>query len=179
MPKGIKPTLKQKKWIAEYLRTGNGQGAARVAYPNTTEGTQNYLGAVNPHKPAIKSYIAEVLDKRGLSDAKIADSLNQVVDAGLTKRSLRKAQTADTLRALEMASRLKDLFPAEKMRIDKRVVTMDLGRKSTEELLQILENTQKEAVAFTKLVRDSEEAKLTREAENSESNLQNNYGEVI
>lgn len=155
---------KQKAWAVEYIKTGNGTEAARRAYPGITPMTANIVGSKNTHNPKIKKYMDEMLDKAGMTEAKIADSLHIITDAGMSKSALRKSTPKDALRALEMAARLKDLYPIERKQVDQRNLNlrMDLGSKSQDELVEMLKKLMDEARTFSDLVKKSELDKQRR-----------------
>lgn len=73
-PKKRKLTLKQKKFIQEYVSNGgNGTKAVAVAYPDATYGTQRSLSAENLAKPNINSEIRTLLEAKGIT----LDTLNE------------------------------------------------------------------------------------------------------
>ena len=87
----------------------------------------------------------EVLSESGLDDTTLANELHEIIKAGIARTSLEKATPSDGLRGIEMALRLKDRFPAERKKVENLEVKVQLGKKSTEELIQLLDNQLKEA----------------------------------
>jgi phage terminase small subunit len=62
-------TGKQRIWLKEYLKDFNGLRAARIAYPNQTEGSRAVQAHENLNKPNIKIEIEKALAAQGI-DAK-------------------------------------------------------------------------------------------------------------
>ena len=71
-------TLKQRKWLAVYLATGNATEAARQAYVCKTDGVARVIGAENIAKLNVP--IEKLMDSMGLTDgylmAKLGEGLN-------------------------------------------------------------------------------------------------------
>lgn len=151
MPKLRKPSLKQRKFAKEYLRHGNAKKAALEAY-DTHEARAGAIGSQTLRQEHVQKLIKDALEEEGLSNSKIAESLNKIVDAGISKRSLKKVTPSDTLKAIEMGSKLKDIFPATRKHIATASVNLDLTGKSEEELNKILANLGNEAKTFSKMI---------------------------
>lgn len=81
-----KLTLKQRKWLAIYLETGNATEAARQAYACRTDASAAVIGYENLRK--LKIPIGEMMDKMGLSTAR----LMKVLDEGLTANKVELAK---------------------------------------------------------------------------------------
>ncbi len=73
-----KLTLKQRKWLEVYLETGNATEAARQAYNCKSDGAAGVIGYENLRK--LKISISEMMDRMGLSDAR----LMKILEDGLT-----------------------------------------------------------------------------------------------
>lgn len=175
------PTLKQKKFIHEYLKTGNitksilhNYDINKNRYGNNKNqnkskkeiDSQAYkIGYTNLKSPIVQSYISQILDSVGLSDINLSQSLQKIIQSSLTKRSLKQAQPSDGLRGIEMAFRLKDKFPAERKTISKLEVRAQLESKSNQELQDILNKTLEEANKLkTMLQQDKQQAQEGQEA---------------
>ena len=85
--KGEKLTLKQQKFVAEYLKTGNATEAARRA--GYSEKTAAKIGVENLQKPVIRGAIKEakskVMDEAIVDAAFVLNGLKQVALAGMVK----------------------------------------------------------------------------------------------
>lgn len=150
----LRPTLKQKKFAHEYLRTGQATKAAMIAYDVKSRQSAAFIGYQNLKKPIVVDYMKEIMDRHGLSDEQIAERLKKVIEAGTSEVALREATPTQALKAIDMTMRVKDLYPAEKKQIDQRTATlkMDLKGKTDQELVGILTNLQDELTAFKKMV---------------------------
>jgi|SRR3990167_929605 len=153
MPKLITASFKQRKFVNTYLSTGSKVKAAEEAYGTVNKSTSASLARATLQQPTTIQYMKRILDKAGMSDDKIANGLKIIAEAGLSEQSLKQAKPQDALRALQEAAKLKDLYPAEKKKIEKRTISIDLKNKSDNELQQILEKNLEELKTFTKLIR--------------------------
>lgn len=77
-----KLTLKQQRFVKEYIKTGNGtQSAIKAGY---SKHTANEIAAENLAKPSIKLKIEKVMSKEaeeiGLNARKILSVLNNILD---------------------------------------------------------------------------------------------------
>ena len=77
MPKGDKLTLKQRKWIKEYIATGNATEAAMRVYDVKSRGSAEVIGTENLGKLRLD----ELMNEMGLTDI----SLLNVGAEGMTK----------------------------------------------------------------------------------------------
>lgn len=154
MPRLREPSLKQKRWVQEYLKHGNKFKAAQVAYPTATPDTQNHISVTQLKKPLVVQYARELMDKAGISDEKIAEKLNLIIESGTNQNALAQSKPDHALKALEMAIKVKDLFPAEKKQIESKTATvnLDLKGKSPEELQHTLDALTDEIRNFKKLI---------------------------
>src|SRR5262245_9790916 len=108
-------SVKQRLFVGEYVRSGNGTRAALAAYWTSDPRTANAIASENLRKPAIQEAVADLLDERGLSDEKLLAihahylTLCTSVDPRLK---------AIGLKALDMAYRLKGAYAPERHRIE-------------------------------------------------------------
>lgn len=151
--------MKMKKWARAYVKTGHASKAAKIAYPGIADSTAVNIAYKNIRHPYLQEYITEILDKEGVTDTKIARSLNKVIDAGMTTRSLKETKPGDALRALELVAKLKDIMPAERKITEARNLNLNLDGKSPEELNQSLDELVGEVRDFQKMVKKTEEMK--------------------
>lgn len=166
MPRKI--TAKQKAFAQEYLRTGKQSQAVMKAYNTTNKKyASSHAVRVLKSKP-VKEYMKRLLDKAGMSDDEIARGLKVIKDAGLSKESLSRATPDHALRAMQEASKLKDLYPAEKKHIKQQNVSMNFDNKSSTELMELLSQQQKELEAFNKMIAREQETPLNEIVSGSE-----------
>jgi hypothetical protein len=108
-------TVKQRKFVAEYARLGNGTEAALAAYDTADRNTARAIAAENLAKPAVQRAVGELLDAGGLSDAKLAEiHTSYLVLADADDPQLK----ALGLKALDMAYKLKGSYAPERHRIE-------------------------------------------------------------
>lgn len=103
--KKLKPrTLKQKRFIKEYIKSGgNATRAAMIAYPNTTYNS----AAVIANENLNKLDIIAIFDNAGLTDEAIATTLNEARSA---TRDNGKPDWLPRLKASEMALKVRGHF---------------------------------------------------------------------
>lgn len=161
MPRLRKPSYKQKKFVREYLKHGNATKAAMVAYDTKSQRNASYIGYHVLQHPLVEEYMREVLDNRGMSDDYIAHGLKEITAASLKAQSLSQAKPTDGLKAMEMAAKLKNLFPAEKKQIEQKTATINLNLqgKSETELQDMLQNLVSEAQSFKRVLEQSAKLK--------------------
>ena len=154
MPRVNGVTMKQKKLVQRYIKTGDITQAAAFAYPDAKPHNRHNVGWTTMQKPYVKEYMGKLLDRAGLSDEKISAKLKDIVDAGTTRKALKGAKVNDALTALHTTLKLKDAYPIEKKQIDKRtaVLNIDLKGKSQKQLQGILDGLIKETRNFKKVV---------------------------
>ena len=154
------PTRKQKNFVKEYVKSGNGAKAVVASYETENLKSAAVIAHRNLNSPPVQEYMQKILDSAGLSDKFIAEGLYKITKAGLSSRSLKKVDPQDSLRAFDMGLKLRDRYPVQKKRIESLKVNVDLVGKSTEELEKILGTKVKEANFYlNKLKKDNREKK--------------------
>lgn len=128
-------TYKQRLFISNYLENGgNGTQAALGAYRTLNLETAHSIASENLRKPAVMRAIEAAVEKAGLTDDQIASKLAKAINSGLGK----KATNADSLRGLEMVSKMKDHFPAARnVNTNLNAEISKLENTSVEELKEI------------------------------------------
>ena len=109
-------TIKEKKFVKEYLKSGNATEAAARVYDVSTRDVARNIGAQN----VAKLSIVDIMEKRGLTDEKIAETLKDAMEANkpISAVSGRDAGEASMdfidvpdgqarLKATELASKIK------------------------------------------------------------------------
>ncbi len=162
MAKLITASYKQRKFVKAYLRTGNKKQAALEAY-DTSERNANQVATETLKKPTTIEYMKRIMDQAGMTDEAVANGLKLITEAGLSEQSLKQANPAHALKALEMTSKLKDLFPAEKKKIEKNTLSVKLEGMSMQELQEKLDKLSNEAKSFSKLLGKVEEGEIVNE----------------
>lgn len=108
--KGLKPTLKQRRFVAEYIKTGNATEAAWRTYNNKSRRNARLLARANLQKPIVKKTLEEELEQAGLTIGTTLDVVKGAMFAGLKE----KPKNSDSLRAAELLLKLYNAFPASK-----------------------------------------------------------------
>ena len=81
-----------------------------------------------------------ILDKAGLTDEKIAQHLEKIVNDGVNSDT---AEARDAVKALELALKLKDRFPSTKIESITKTLNIDVNA-TPDELLNKLDQIHKE-----------------------------------
>lgn len=123
MPKRPPRTIKEKKFVKEYLKTGNATEAAARVYNVSSRESAESIG----HENLGKLEFTDLMDKMGLTDDSLIQKLMDLKEAQRTVSAIggkdANAGTVDfvdvpdnpvQLKALEMAFKLKDKFPTNK-----------------------------------------------------------------
>ena len=97
-------TFHERKYVREYVKHGNSTKAAEAGYPNQKKKHIQKQGAKVLARPQVKRAILEALEKQGVTDDYIAESLKKNIDSGVGVDA--NANTAN--RALEIAVKLKE-----------------------------------------------------------------------
>ena len=102
-------TLKQRKFLAAYLETGNGTEAAVRSYNAANRNTAHAIANKNLRRPAIQAAVADYLDGGGLSGERLGELHGRFLDLtdGDSPSDRRTA-----LRALDMAYKLLGVYSA-------------------------------------------------------------------
>ena len=107
--------MKQRRFVAAYVRSGNGTQAALAAYDTDDPGTAHAIASENLRKPAIQGAVSELLDAEGLSDEKLLAIHAHYLSLCTSTDSQLKALG---LKALDMAYKLKGAYAPEQHRIE-------------------------------------------------------------
>ena len=76
-----KLTTKQRKFVKEYLDTGNASLAVKNSYEVKNDATARSIGSENLTKPNIQLTILEALDEQGLTSNHLASKVAELVNA--------------------------------------------------------------------------------------------------
>jgi hypothetical protein len=153
MPPIITASYKQRKLVNKYLQHGDLGLAGQEAYGAKTKELGYGLAHTALQQPTTKVYLARMLEKAGLTEDKIANGIKLIMEASLTKDSLKQATPTHGLKALELGAKLLNMMPAERKEIKK--MSLSLEAKSEEELVVMLERIESEARNFRKMVKNT------------------------
>lgn len=111
MPKGDKPTYKQKLFAQKYVELkGNGTRAVMAVYDSKNPQSAKALAHQNLDKPVVQEEIRKVLQSVGLTMTNAGEYLKTAISSGLGE----KATNSDSLRGLDMLFKLHNAYPATK-----------------------------------------------------------------
>lgn len=101
-------TIKEKKWAKEYVKTGNATEAAARVYDVKNRDSANAVGNEN----IAKLSFVEILDKAGVTDERLAETLNEAMVANKlhsspTEPDREVADWQARLKATELATKAK------------------------------------------------------------------------
>ncbi len=97
-----KLTLKQTKFVKEFLETGNATEAASRAYNANNRNTANSIATENLAKPAIKQSIEEVQAKLGINPEYVLKNFKEIADFNKQKRVKARQVGGETFHEEEM-----------------------------------------------------------------------------
>lgn len=125
VPKAKRPpkTIKEKKFVKEYIATGNATESAMRVYDVSSRESANAIGSEN----LAKLSFSDLMDQTGITDERLSSKLQDLLEAQRTVSAIggkdANAGTVDfvdvpdnpvQLKALEIALKLKDKFPSTK-----------------------------------------------------------------
>lgn len=124
-PKNTKLTLKQRKFVAEYLKSGNATDAAIKA--GYSQKTARFVGSENLTKHNIKRYISEKMKE--IENSKIADATEVLQFMSKVVRGEEKetvvVTTAESVQTLEKEADIKTKLIAAKELLKRFPATND------------------------------------------------------
>jgi hypothetical protein len=104
-----KLTIKQRKFIKEYARTGNGTQSVLSAYNIKNKQVASNYSTELIKKPLIKKSIEQVLNRSGLDLDSISDKVGSILHS-----EIKEVKANDALRAADILYRLHNAYPASK-----------------------------------------------------------------
>lgn len=109
-------TIKEKKFVKEYLKTGNATEAAAKVYDVSNRASAGAIGGENLQKLTI----SQILDNAGLTDEKIGKTLNEAIEAnkpiGAINSKDADSSTMDFIDVPDWQARLKATELASKIK---------------------------------------------------------------
>jgi len=132
MPKLKRLSLKQKKFINNYLKTGNAPEAALEAYDTKNRPSAQALGAQTLDLPEVQSEIDKALEKNGITLDKVTDRVQQ-----MASWSPDKVSSDTVLKANIELLKLLKAYPDKVQKHDTRSIKINLNSKDFKELIQL------------------------------------------
>lgn len=137
-------TLKQKKFVKEYLKTGNGTQAALQVYDTQDPHTAQAIASENLSKPVIKDQIDEALAKNGITPQLITDQIK-----GLAIKEVDKISGDVKLKANIELLKLMGAYPGSKhanLNINLKGNIKDLKFNEIKEELKVIDSELEEVM---------------------------------
>lgn len=124
-----KTTLKQKKFVKELVKTGNGtQAIINAGYNAKSRRVAGVMAVDNLNKPSVQNALLTELDKVGLTDVRIAELLEEAITSGVGRDS----RNSDALRGLDMLHKIKGSYAPKK--IEKKEFSLKLQASEDSDL---------------------------------------------
>ena len=112
-----KLTMKQRRFVKEYIKSGNQTLAAKRSY-NCNDDTARSLGSSNITKHNIKSAVIKAQEKIGITDSFLAKTLKEGLKAKETKFFADAGKVKDKRDCIDYSTRAKYLEIGHKLRGD-------------------------------------------------------------
>jgi phage terminase small subunit len=127
-----KPTYKQKRFVAEYIRTnGNGTEAAMRSYNVKSRNIAKNISHENIEKPVVQNEIQEALKRSKLTPDYVMDKLHDAVNSGLGVQ----AKNSDSIKGIDLLLKLYNAYPG-KQSISKNIsLRYSMSLKTTSEAM--------------------------------------------
>jgi len=128
-----KLTMKQRRFVKEYIKSGNQTLAAKRSY-NCNDDTARSLGSSNITKHNIKSAVIKAQEKIGITDSFLAKTLKEGLKAKETKFFADGGKVRDKRNCVDYPTRAKYLEIGHKLRgnfIDRSEVNATVSVRDT------------------------------------------------
>lgn len=133
-------TIKQRKFVRAYLKSGNATDAVLEAgYNAKNRITASAIGSEHLARPKIQNAFARAMESAGLTDDYLVERLNKIVYAGTSQIALDKANPDQAIRAIDTIAKLGNRYPDKVQRVDKRELSVKLTGKTPDELEGMLD----------------------------------------
>lgn len=126
-------TWNQRRYVKEYIKAkGNGTLAVANSYPNVAPKNRNIISSHNLNRPAVKNAILQALDRVGLTDDYIANTLKR----NIPEESIGKGATATTVnKTLEILLKMREPVRESKSTSLHMHLFQDLSNMNEQELI--------------------------------------------
>lgn len=126
MPKLSKPSLKQQKFVNEYIRTGNGTQAALKAYETTDYMTANAIAVENLQKPLVQELVNQKINEKFRGTEEIIEIL---------VKDLRSDNVPARLKSAELLGKYLGMYDKDRGNSDllEKVKAISWGKPKTDE----------------------------------------------
>lgn len=114
VPKVKELTIKERKFVTEYLKSGNATDAVLRSYNVKSKKNASKFAHEIKVKPHIKSAIDKALRHADLTPTTIANTLKKAINAGVGIR----ATNSDTLRGIDLYAKLTGAYERMDIEVD-------------------------------------------------------------
>ena len=132
MPKLKRPSLKQRKFAIDYVKTGNATQAALNNYDTTNRKLAQRIGAQNLDKPEVQTLLEEALKKSNITFDRVLDSFNDMADQIPDKISSDTVLKANIERA-----KLLKMYPERVQKYESKSISINLNQKNYLDLIDL------------------------------------------
>src|SRR3990167_1346735 len=132
MPKLKRPSLKQRKFAIDYVKTGNATQAALNNYDTTNRKLAQRIGAQNLDKPEVQTLLEEALKKSNITFDRVLDSFNDMADQIPDKISSDTVLKANIERA-----KLLKMYPERVQKYESKSININLNQKNYLDLIDL------------------------------------------
>ena len=132
MPKLKRPSLKQRKFAIDYVKTGNATQAALNNYDTTNRKLAQRIGAQNLDKPEVQTLLEEALKKSNITFDRVLDSFNDMADQIPDKISSDTVLKANIERA-----KLLKMYPERVQKYESKSISINLNSKNYLDLIDL------------------------------------------
>jgi phage terminase small subunit len=106
-------TIKQQKFVKEYVRNdGNGTQAALATYNTNDENTAHAIASENLQKPTIREKVDEALVKLQITPEWVLNNHKTIAEYGIEREEGQMRDTMASERALENIGKIQGLYPS-------------------------------------------------------------------
>lgn len=146
-----KLTLKQKKFVIEYLKHGNATEAARIAYDGKEKFNSN-LGHTILNMPKVQRALDIALKKMNLDEDFAVEALKNIIDAG--SQNLSAATPANALKGIEMFLKVKGYLGNNNDKILEDSVEEVANKMTAKEIREGLEKLDEQQRKIFEIMKD-------------------------
>jgi len=139
MPRLKRPSLKQRKFAIDYVKTGNATQAALNNYDTTNRKTAQRIGSQNLEKPEVQNLLEEALKKSNITFDRVLDSFNDMAE-----REPDKISSDTVLKANIERAKLLKMYPERVQKYESKSISVNINSKTYDDLITMNREKQQE-----------------------------------
>ena len=132
MPRLKRPSLKQRKFAIDYVKTGNATDAALANYNTTNRKTAQRIGSQNLDKPEVQTLLEEALKKSNITFDRVLEGFNDMAE-----REPDKISSDTVLKANIERAKLLKMYPERVQKYESRSISLNLNSKDYKDLIEL------------------------------------------